>query len=84
MKRKCYTCQVEKDLSEFTPSKRKYQIKKYLNHMLNCDECILENTRRNNGTVWFNFELHKFENFNLATDEEILLFFDDKLSKFKK
>ncbi len=84
MKRKCYTCQVEKDLSDFTPSKRKYQIKKYLNHMLNCDECILENTRRNNGTVWFNFELHKFENFNLATDEEILLFFDDKLSKFKK
>lgn len=84
MKRKCYTCQVEKDLSEFTPSKRKYQIKKYLNHMLNCDECILENTRKNNGTVWFNFELHKFENFNLATDEEILLFFDDKLSKFKK
>lgn len=82
--RKCYTCQVEKPLSDFTPSKRKYQIKKYLNHMLNCDECILENTRKNNGTAWFNFELNKFEVHNLVTDEEILLFFDNKLSKFKK
>lgn len=81
--RKCYTCQVEKDLSYFTPSKRKYQIKKYLNHMLNCDECILDNTRKLKGTVWFNFETNKFENFNLETEDEILLFFDDKLAKFK-
>ena len=52
--------------------------------LLNCDECILEKTRKNNGTAWFNFELNKFEVHNLVTDEEILLFFDNKLSKFKK
>jgi len=82
--RKCFTCQVEKTLSEFTPSKRKYQVKKYLNHMINCDECILEQTRERKGTVWFNFDTNKFEVFNFETEEEMLLFFDDKLSKFKK
>jgi len=82
--RKCFTCQIEKKLSEFTPSKRKYQVKKYLNHMINCDECILDNTRKQKGTVWYNFETNKFEVFNLETEEEILLFFDGKLSKFKK
>ena len=82
--RKCFTCQVDKPLSEYTPSKRKYQVKKYLNHMINCDECILENTRRQKGTVWYNFEIKKYENFNFKTEEEILLFFDDKLAKFKK
>ncbi len=34
-------------------------------------------------TVWFNFETNKFEIFNFETEEEMLLFFDDKLSKFK-
>lgn len=82
--RKCFTCQVEKPLSDFTPSKRKYQVKKYLGMMLSCDECILDNTRKNKGTVWFNFEINKFEVHNLATEEEMLLFFDDKLAKFKK
>ena len=81
--RKCFTCQIEKKLSEFTPSKRKYQVKKYLNHMINCDECILENTRKQKGTVWYNFETSKFDIFNFETEEEMLLFFDDKLSKFK-
>lgn len=52
--------------------------------MLNCDECILDNTSENKGTVWFNFETNKFEVHNFETDEEMLLFFDDKLSKFKK
>lgn len=84
MKRKCFTCQVEKSLSDFTPSKRKYQVKKYLNHMINCDECILDNTRKQKGTVWYNFETNKFDVFNLETEEKILLFFDGKLSKFKK
>jgi len=84
MKRKCFSCQVEKPLSDFTPSKRKYQVKKYLNHMINCDECILDKTKRQKGTVWFNFDINKFEVFNFETEEEILLFFDDKLSKFKK
>jgi len=37
-----------------------------------------------NPTVWFNFDTNKFDNFNFETEEEILLFFDDKLSKFKK
>lgn len=52
--------------------------------MINCDECILDKTKRQKGTVWFNFETNKFEVFNFETEEEILLFFDDKLSKFKK
>jgi hypothetical protein len=82
--RKCFSCQVDKPLSDFTPSKRKYQVKKYLNHMINCDECILEQTRERKGTVWFNFETNKFDVFNLETEEKILLFFDNKLSKFKK
>ena len=84
IKRKCYTCQIEKPLSDFTPSKRKYQIKKYLGMLLNCDECVLDETRKHKGTVWFNFDTNKFEVFNFETEEEILLFFDDKLSKFKK
>lgn len=84
MKRKCFTCQVEKPLSDFTPSKRKYQVKKYLNHMINCDECILDQTRKRKGTVWYNFETNKFDNFNIETEEGILMFFDNKLSKFKK
>lgn len=82
--RKCFTCQVKKPLSEYTPSKRKYQVKKYLNHMINCDECILENTRKQKGTVWYNFEIKKYENFNFKTEEEMLLFYDNKLSIFKK
>jgi hypothetical protein len=52
--------------------------------MINCDECILENTRKQKGTVWFNFDTYKYENFNFEREEEMLLFFDDKLSKFKK
>jgi hypothetical protein len=52
--------------------------------LLNCDECILDKTKRQKGTVWFNFDINKFEVFNFETEEEILLFFDDKLSKFKK
>ena len=52
--------------------------------MINCDECILDNTRKNKGTVWINFETNKFEFHNLSTEEEMLLFFDDKLTKFKK
>jgi hypothetical protein len=82
--RKCFTCQVEKPLSDFTPNRRKYQIKKYLGMLLNCDECILYKTSKNKGTVWFNFDINKFEVHNLETEDEILLFFDDKLSKFKK
>lgn len=81
---KCFTCNVDKPLSEYTPNRRKYQIKKYMGMMLNCDECILENTRKRKGTVWFNFDTYKFDNFNFETEEEMLLFFDDKLSKFKK
>lgn len=52
--------------------------------MLNCDECILDNTSKNKGTVWFNFDTNKFENFNFETEDEMLLFFDNKLAKFKK
>ena len=51
--------------------------------MINCDECILDNTQKQKGTVWYNFETSKYEIFNFETDEEMLLFFDDKLSKFK-
>ena len=81
--RKCFSCQVEKPLSDFTPSKRKYQVKKYLNHMINCDECILDQTRERKGTVWFNFDTNKFEVHNFKTDEEILLFYDNKLNNVR-
>ena len=82
--RKCFTCQVEKPLSDFTENRRKYQVKRYLGMLLNCDECILDKTKRQKGTVWFNFDTNKFDNFNFETEEEMLLFYDDKLSKFKK
>lgn len=81
--RKCFSCQVEKPLSDFTENRRKYQIKKYLGMLLNCDECILDKTKRQKGTVWFNFETNKFEVFNFETEEEILLFYDNKLNNVR-
>ena len=81
--RKCFTCQIEKPLSNFTPNRRKYQVKRYLGMLLNCDECILDKTKRQKGTVWFNFDTNKFEVHNFKTDEEILLFYDNKLNNVR-
>lgn len=52
--------------------------------MLNCDECILDSAVKRKGCVHFNFETNKFEVHNFETDEEMLLFYDNKLSKFKR
>ena len=81
--RKCFTCQVEKPLSDFTPNRRKYQIKKYKGMLLNCDECILEKTKDQRSCVHFNFETNKYEVHNFKTDEEILLFYDNKLNNVR-
>jgi hypothetical protein len=82
--RKCFTCQIDKPLSDYTPNRRKYQVKQYLGMMLNCDECILDSAVKRKGCVHFNFETNKFEVHNFETDEEMLLFYDNKLSKFKR
>ena len=58
--RKCFTCQIEKPLSDFTPNRRKYQIKKYMGMLLNCDECILEKTKDQRSCVYFNFDTNKY------------------------
>ena len=81
--RKCFTCQIEKPLSDYTPNRRKYQIKKYKGMMLNCDECILEKTKDQRSCVYFNFDTNKYEVHNFKTEEEILLFYDNKLNNVR-
>lgn len=77
--RKCFTCQIEKLLSAFSPNKRKYQITKYNGMCLNCNDCIIERTMKDLSCVKFNHETNKYELHKFNSKDEVLEWYDNKL-----
>jgi len=83
-KRPCFTCGVEKPLTDFLENNRKYKVKKYLGVSINCIECIIDRVKTNFKAVNFNYDENKYEIINFNTEEEILMFYDKKRFKYDK
>lgn len=77
--RKCFTCNIEKPLSAFSPNKRKYQIPRYKGMCLNCDECIIERTLKDLSCVKYNHQTNRYELHKFNSKDEVLEWYDNKL-----
>ena len=81
-KRACFTCGVVKPVTDYCRNDRKYKIKKYLGVSINCFQCIVDSAKKDFSAVNFNFETNKYEIINFKSEEEILMFYDNKKFKY--
>lgn len=76
--KKCFSCKIEKPLSEYKPDNRKYQLKADKNTCKFCTSCEFKRAIRRLGVVRFNFETSKFEVIDFENEEEVVKYFKEK------
>ena len=75
--KKCFSCKIEKPLSQFKPDKRKYQLKADKKTCKVCNSCEFDRASKDLSVVRFNFEIEKFEVIKFENKEQVLKYFKD-------
>lgn len=76
--KKCFTCKVEKPLSEFDINRMKYQVKADLGTCIVCKECELTKAIETLSVIKYDFIISKFITINFQTKEEVLEHFKQR------
>lgn len=76
--KKCFYCNIEKPLSEYSIDRRKYQIKADLGTCKGCKQCYLEKSIKDLSVIFFNFEINKYEIVKFETEQEVIDFINLK------
>lgn len=73
--KKCFTCKVEKPLSEFEVNRMKYQVKADLGTCIVCKECELAKAIKTLSVIKYDFEQGKFVLIKFNTENEVINYF---------
>lgn len=74
----CFTCKVEKPLSEFDVNRMKYQVKADLGTCIVCKECELAKALEALSVIKYDFTINKFVTIDFQTKEEVLEHFKQR------
>lgn len=77
-KKKCFTCKVEKPLSEFEVNRMKYRLKSDLGVCIVCKDCELARALEALSIVKYDFTINKFVIIDFQTKEEVLEHFKQR------
>lgn len=75
---RCFKCSTNKDDSEFSLNRMKYQIKAYKGKCFMCKDCQVSEAVKRGGTAYYDFEEKTFKVIELKTKQEAVDFFNSR------